>query len=92
MAPEIFSWVDMKLDPISLERCLRNIPGSTNIDPNKPYLPQLETRYQQQDSRFSPAYLAGSSWYVGPSLTDYLQQRPLHRGVFSLLCYLGNKI
>ena len=33
-----------------------------------------ETNYQKLISKYSPAYLSGSDWYVGPSLIQYLKQ------------------
>lgn len=52
---------------------------------------QLEKRYQTKIKGFSPAYLAGSSWYVGPSLTEYLDSIPIHKGVLCGLMWLSNK-
>lgn len=52
---------------------------------------QLEEEYQQKIKGFSPAYLSGSSWYVGPSLKQHLQEQlsspaQLDIGIFSFLC------
>ena len=51
----------------------------------------LEAIYQQKIKDFSPAYLAGSSWYVGPSLLPYLDSQPLNKGVLYMLMWLSHK-
>ena len=73
----------MNPDLIYLQKIL---VSSGNCD-----ISEMETNYQQLIKQFSPAYLAGSKWYVGPSLTDYLKSRPLNKGVFGILCYLSHK-
>ena len=34
---------------------------------------QIELNYKKFISTFSPAYLSGSDWYVGPSFIEYLK-------------------
>lgn len=48
-------------------------------------LDQLEAAYQERVAGFSPAYLAGSKWYVGPSLRAHLEKQPLETRVIGLL-------
>ncbi len=59
--------------------------------PGKWDLLEMEANYQQLIKKFSPAYLAGSKWYVGPSLLDYFKNQPIDRGVFSILCYMSHR-
>lgn len=73
----------MKPDLVYLQKIFGN-SGSWNLS-------EMETNYQQLVKQFSPAYLAGSNWYVGPSLTEYLTTQPINRGIFSVLCYLSHK-
>lgn len=49
----------------------------------------LEAIYQSKIRGFSSAYLAGSSWYVGPSLMDYIDSRPINNGILCSLMYLS---
>ena len=53
---------------------------------------KLEADYQKYISKFSPAYLSGSNWYVGPSLTNYIVSKRLDDGLLSLLFYISKKI
>jgi hypothetical protein len=46
---------------------------------------RLEEEYQTRIVGFSPAYLSGSDWYVGPSLRAYIDKAPLEKTVISLL-------
>ena len=55
---------------------------------NRDYLEEI---YQQKIKDLSPAYLAGSSWYVGPSLLPYLDSQPINKGVLYILMWLSNK-
>ncbi len=45
-------------------------------------LEQLETDYKKEISKFSPAYLRGSYWYVGPSFKEYYLSRKFDRRLF----------
>ena len=59
-------------------------------------LDQLEKEYQDKIKGFSPAYLSGSSWYVGPSLKKHIQENDsspgnMDLGIFSVLCYLSHR-
>lgn len=51
----------------------------------------LEKEYQQKIKGFSPAYLSGSQWYVGPSIKKHIQEQmsspgQMDMGLFSFLC------
>ena len=48
-------------------------------------LDRLEEKYQQRLQEFSPAYLSGSGWYVGPSVKKYVQSLPLERSILKAL-------
>ena len=45
-------------------------------------LDQLEQDYKNEVSKFSKAYLQGSSWYVGPSFKEYYSTRKFDRRFF----------
>lgn len=53
---------------------------------------EIEEDYQSYLKILSPAYLSGSSWYVGPSLIKYLEGKTLNRTVFAGFCYLSHVI
>ena len=45
----------------------------------------MEEMYQKYCSMFSPAYLSGSSWYVGKSLTEYISKKNMAKDIVSCL-------
>lgn len=48
---------------------------------------ELEDIYQSKIKGLSRAYLSGSSWYVGPSIIDYIESKLINRGeIFTLVC------
>ena len=49
-------------------------------------LQDLDREYKKLCSQFSPAYLAGSKWYVGESLLDAKINDPLGNFVFMIGC------
>ena len=52
----------------------------------------LEERYQNLIKNFSPAYLSGSEWYVGPSLRNYLNNKPLKTEIISTLLWTARQL
>ncbi len=52
----------------------------------------IDIEYKKIYEKFSPAYLSGSYWYVGPSLKDYLNTKnTLFKSVLSymIINYIG---
>lgn len=45
-------------------------------------LDELEEDYQKELIKFSPSYLRGSSWYVGPSFKKYFLERQFDKRFF----------
>ena len=45
----------------------------------KKKLDEYEIKYQKLISNYSPAYLSGSEWYVGPSLIEYLHKESIYK-------------
>ena len=45
-------------------------------------LDELEEDYQKELIKFSPSYLRGSSWYVGPSFKKYFLERKFDKRFF----------
>ena len=58
-----------------------------NID-----LIKLEEKYQKYISKFSPAYLSGNPWYVGPSIIKYIERQPINTDCLALLFFVSNKL
>ena len=61
-----------------LDKCRKNLKIAQDIiKKNKKneyieYIDKLEIEYLKYCNKFSPAYLSGSPWYVGPSLKEYI--------------------
>jgi hypothetical protein len=53
---------------------------------------ELERNYQIYCSKFSPAYLSGSLWYVGPSIIEYINKKPIDNNLLSTLFFISHKI
>ena len=63
------------MDPWNLKKykkILDETQEKINKDNFNSYLDTLEIEYQKYCKSFSPAYLAGSSWYVGPSIKTHI--------------------
>ena len=63
------------MDPWNLKKYkkfLENTQNNIKKDKYNIYLDELEKEYQNYCKDLSPAYLSGSSWYVGPSLKTHL--------------------
>jgi hypothetical protein len=58
-----------------------------NID-----LLKLEIEYQIYCSKLIKSYLEGSSFYVGPSILEYLKNKPLNSNLLSLLFFISHKL
>ncbi len=52
----------------------------------------VEERYQNLIKNFSPAYLSGSEWYVGPSLRDYLINKLPRPEIVSTLLWTARQL
>lgn len=50
----------------------------------------LNQEYKKLCAEYSPAYLAGSSWYVGPCLKTYLLCSPWDEGSLEFLFLLNS--
>lgn len=61
------------------------MPSGLNLD-------LLEERYQNLIKTLSPAYLSGSEWYVGPSLRDYLINKPPRPEIISTLLWTARQL
>ena len=59
---------------------------------NNVELIKLEEKYQAYIKKFSPAYLSGSPYYVGPSLIEYIKSRPINNTLLSCLFFLSHKL
>ena len=53
---------------------------------------KMEKDYQELISKFSPAYLSGSDWYVGPSLIEHFAKSKLQPNVLVPLFIISNKL
>ena len=53
---------------------------------------KLENAYQKYINKFSPAYLSGSPWYVGPSILSYINNKKINTDLLSFLFLISNKI
>ncbi len=62
--------LDQKFEPLIREKKLQD----------------LDREYKRVCRQFSPAYLAGSSWYVGESLLDSKVNDPLGNFAFFIGC------
>ena len=81
----------MNIDLIRLQKVLdKTKTGLDKLD-EKLQLLQLEKNYQDLISQFSPAYLSGSEWYVGPSLINYLKNESIQLKYLIPLFILTNK-
>ena len=63
------------MDPWNLKKCkkiLDNTQTKIKKDKFNDYLDTLEIEYQKNCNSLSPAYLSGSSWYVGPSIKKHI--------------------
>ena len=71
----------MSSNIFNISNCLENLAKSKkiinesksreNVDQFNLWLNKIEEEYQQYISSFSPAYVSGSSCYVGPSFKDW---------------------
>ena len=52
----------------------------------------LEKEYQTYCSKFSPAYLSGSPWYVGPSMKEHIKNENIDLGYLSGMFYVSHKL
>ena len=81
----------MNIDLIRLQKVLdKTKTGLDKLD-EKLQLLQLEKNYLDLISQFSPAYLSGSEWYVGPSLINYLKNESIQLKYLIPLFILTNK-
>jgi len=48
-------------------------------DKKQTTIEEYEQKYQELISIYSPAYLNGSEWYVGPSFIEYIQKESIHK-------------
>ena len=55
-------------------------------------LDKLESDYQKYCNKFSPAYLSGSSFYVGPSLKEYILNKPIDLYLLIVLFFWSNRV
>ena len=55
-------------------------------------LDKLEEDYQIYCNKFSPAYLSGSSFYVGPSMKEYILNKPMNLSLLAFLFFWSNRI
>jgi len=53
------------------------IDTSTDIDTKT--IQEYEIKYQKLIKNYSPAYLEGCYWYVGKTLTDYLEKESIYK-------------
>ena len=53
---------------------------------------KLETEYQNYINKFSPAYLSGSDWYVGPSLIEHINNKKINSDQLAFLFFISNKL
>ena len=53
-------------------------------------LDKLEEEYQKYCNKFSPAYLSGSSFYVGPSIKEYILNKPIDLSLLVVLFAWSN--
>ncbi len=63
------------MDPWNLKKykkILENTQDRIKKEKYNEHLDKLEIEYQNKCNSLSPAYLAGSSWYVGPSIKKYI--------------------
>ena len=67
----------------------KNKKGISDVDRNIELL-KLEADYQKLISNYSPAYLSGSSWYVGPSLIEHIRQGKINQGCLGILCVVSH--
>ena len=51
---------------------------------------KLETLYQKYINKFSPAYLSGSPWYIGPSLIQWINNKKINTDLLTILFYISN--
>lgn len=60
---------------------LDGISNKEEKDPSKIFksIDFYEEKYQLLIKKYSPAYLQGCSWYVGPSFKDYLKMSSLNK-------------
>jgi hypothetical protein len=53
---------------------------------------ELEIEYQKIINKYSLAYLSGSSWYVGPSLIEYISNKQLSSELIYTLLFIAQKL
>ena len=62
-----------------LNDLLKKTRYNSNID-------NINREYQELCSKFSPAYLAGSHWYVGPNLKD---GKLFDKNIYNMMIFQG---
>ena len=82
----------MNWDLNKLQQTLTNTQNGLNKLEDNLNLLQLEQEYQNYINQFSPAYLSGSSWYVGNSIIKYLEKKKINQGMLSAQFFISNKI
>lgn len=81
----------MNIDLDRLQKVLdKTKEGLNKLDEDLQLL-QLEKNYQNFISQYSPAYLSGSDWYIGPSLITYLKNESVPIKYLIPLFLLSNK-
>jgi len=68
------------MNPLDIYIMLAN---KYNIKPSCYTLDKADEHYKLEISKFSKAYLLGSSWYVGESYKEYLQNKLPDNRIFT---------
>ena len=71
------------------KKMIKNLDQRFKEHDNKIKLNKLNEEYKQYCSKFSPAYLSGSPWYVGENLFDNNTNNYISNIAFLYGCFLN---
>lgn len=74
-----------------LQKVLNNTKKGIGLLNKRIDLLKLEDEYQKYISQFSKAYVSGSDWYVGESITEYLKNKKVDTGILNLLFLISHQ-